>query len=222
MGAPASAGRSGHWSRSRGHVGTRALHGKRLRQTGSRGVQSLHWRFAVETGQTIEGPHMGMRLTCRDTAATTDGQAIGFDLWIRADAPKMPMHIHPRQEERITVVSGRLRSRSGKVDRVLSPGQTVFTPPGEAHTIAPTGDGDVEVLAELRPALEYERFMERVFALDRAGRVNAKGRANPIRMATASPHTAEFFLAGIPVGLQRTMFATLQRAASRLGYDQGA
>jgi quercetin dioxygenase-like cupin family protein len=176
----------------------------------------------VETGQTIEGPHMEMRLTCRDNAASSAGQALRFDLWIRADAPKMPMHVHPHQEERITVVSGRLRSRSGNVDRILSPGQTVITPPGEAHTIAPAGDGDVEVLAELRPALEYERFIERVFALDRAGRVSAKGRANPIRMATASPHTAEFFLARLPVGLQRTMFATLQRVASRLRYDQAA
>src|SRR4051812_46291744 len=140
---------------------------------------------------------MGMRLTCRDTAATTNGEAIRFDLWIRGDAPSMPMHVHPHQEERVTVISGSLRSRSGKLERTLSPGETVVTPPGEAHTIAPAGGADVEVLAELRPALAYERFMERSFELDRAGHVNAKGRANPIRMATTNARDAEFFLAGL-------------------------
>jgi hypothetical protein len=87
-----------------------------------------------------------------------------------------PMHVHPHQEERITVVSGSVRSRSGSAHRVLSPGDTVVSPPGESHTVGPAGDDDVEMVAELRPALTYEQFMERSFALDRAGQVNARGR----------------------------------------------
>ena len=85
-----------------------------------------------------------------------------------------------------------MRSRSGAADRVLSPGDTVVSPPGEAHTVGPAGSEDVEMVAELRPALAYEQFIERSFALDRSGHVNAKGRGNPLRMATAKPHEAEF------------------------------
>jgi hypothetical protein len=99
---------------------------------------------------------------------------------------------------------------------VLSPGDTVVSPAGEAHTVGPAGDEDVEMVAELRPALSYEQFIERSFALDRAGHVNAKGRGNPLRMATAKPHEAEFFLPRVPIGLQRALLRALNRLGRRL------
>src|SRR5215208_6604057 len=108
----------------------------------------------MRPGETIEAPNMGMRVTCRESAASSGG-------------------------ELITVVRGSVRSRSGAAHRVLLPGDTVVSPPGEAHTVGPAGNGDVEMVAELRPVLGYEHFMERSFALDRAGHVNAKGRGNP-------------------------------------------
>jgi quercetin dioxygenase-like cupin family protein len=83
-------------------------------------------------GDTIEAPNMGMRITCRETAP-----ALKVDLWLRADAAPIPMHVHPHKEERITVLRGALRSRTGKSERVLTAGDEVVSPPGEAHTIAP-------------------------------------------------------------------------------------
>ena len=119
------------------------------------------------------------------------------------------------------MISGSVRSRSGAADRVLSPGDTVVSPPGESHTVGPAGNQDVEMVAELRPALAYERFMERSFALDRAGHVNAKGRGNPLRMATAKPHQAEFFLPHIPIGLQRALLRALDRLGRWLPGPRG-
>jgi hypothetical protein len=58
--------------------------------------------------------------------------------------------------------------------------------------------------------LGFERFIERTFALDRAGDLNAKGRGNPLRLATARPYEAEFFLPRVPIRLQRA-----SRARSR-------
>jgi len=84
-----------------------------------------------------------------------------------------------------------------------------------ALALGPAGNEDVEMVAELRPALSYEQFIERSFALDRAGHVNAKGRGNPLRMGTARPHEAEFFLAGIPIGLQRLVLRALDRLGRR-------
>jgi hypothetical protein len=129
------------------------------------------------------------------------------------------MHIHPRQEERITVLKGTLRSRSGARDQLLQAGETVVTPAGEPHTIEPAVGLDVEVRGELRPALKYAEFVERSFALDRAGHVNAKGRANPLRMAAAGPAEAEFFLAGPPIGLQKPLLGLLARLGRTLGSD---
>jgi hypothetical protein len=87
--------------------------------------------------------------------------------------------------------------------------------------VVAAGTEDVEIVAELRPALSYEQFMERSFALDRAGQVNAKGRGNPLRMATTKPHEAEFFLPRIPIGLQRALLRALDRLGRRLPGPRG-
>jgi quercetin dioxygenase-like cupin family protein len=169
----------------------------------------------MRTGETIEAPNMGMRLTCRENTP-----ALKFELWMRGDAAPIPMHVHPHQEERITVVRGSVRSRSGKINSVLEPGDVVVSPPGEAHTVGPATDEEVEMLAELSPALGYEQFMERSFALDRAGYVNKKGRGNPLRLATAKPHEAEFFVAGAPPALQRALLIAVDRVAGLFGYNE--
>src|SRR3954451_1903678 len=122
----------------------------------------------MRPGEIIEAPNMGMRVRCRESGTTTRGEVLRFDLWMRGGAAPPPMHVHPNQEERITVVSGSVRSRSGAADRVLSPGETVLSPPRVPHTVGPAGNEDVEMVAELRPALTYEQFIERSFALDRA------------------------------------------------------
>lgn len=175
----------------------------------------------MEPGEAIEAPNMGMRVTCRESAASSGGELLSFDLWMRAAATPPPLHVHPHQEERITVLSGSVRSRSGAADRVLSPGDTVVSPPGEPHTVGPAGNEDVEMVAELRPALTYEQFIELTFALDRAGHVNAKGRSNPLRMATARPHEAEFFLPRVPIMLQRALLRALDWLGRRLPGPRG-
>jgi mannose-6-phosphate isomerase-like protein (cupin superfamily) len=174
----------------------------------------------VQPGETIEAPTMGMRVTCRESAASSNGEVLSFTLWMRGGAVPPPMHIHPHQEERITVTAGRLHSRTGASDRILSPGEEVVSPPGEVHTVGPAGAEDVEMLAELRPALAYEQFLERSFALDRAGHLNAKGRGNPLRLATAGAREAEFFVPRVPLGVQRAMLAVMVRIARRIGYDR--
>ena len=138
-------------------------------------------------------------------------RAAALQFWMRGDASPPPLHVHPRQEERIEVVSGSVLSICGGVRSVLGPGETISTPPGEPHTVGPAGEGAVEMIVEFRPSLGFERFVERMFALDRAGHLNAKGRGNPLRLATARPHEAEFFAPRVPIGLQRAILRALDR-----------
>jgi mannose-6-phosphate isomerase-like protein (cupin superfamily) len=168
----------------------------------------------VRFGEQIESPALGLRVTWREVAE----DVLAFDLAMRAGAPVIPMHVHPRQEERITVLTGAIRSRSGAREQLLRAGDAVVTPAGEAHTIEPADRGDAEVRAELRPALHYGEFIERSFALDRAGHVNAQGRANPLRAALTGPAEAEFFIAGPPVALQKPILRLLAALGRAFGY----
>jgi quercetin dioxygenase-like cupin family protein len=127
----------------------------------------------MEIGEQIESPSMGLHVTWREVAE----DVLAFDLVMRAGAPIIPLHIHPHQEERFTVRNGTVRSRWGGREQLLSVGDSVVMPPGEAHTIEPADGKDAMVRAELRPALRYGEFIERNFALDRAGHINAKSRA---------------------------------------------
>jgi hypothetical protein len=171
--------------------------------------------------QTIEAPTMGQRITCLSNTASTDGELLRFNFWMRGDASPPPLHVHPRQEERIEVVSGSVLSISGGVRRVLGPGGTISTVPGEPHTVGPVGEDAVEMIVEFRPALGFEHFMERTFALDRAGHLNAKGRGNPLRLATAKPQEAEFFMPRIPIVLQRAILRALDRLGRRIAGARG-
>ena len=126
--------------------------------------------------ETIDAPTMGQRITCLSNTVSTGGELLRFNFWMRGDASPPPLHVHPRQEERIEVVSGSVLSISGGVKRVLGPGATISTPPGEPHTVGPASQDAVEMIVEFRPSLGFERFVERTFALDRAGHLNAKGR----------------------------------------------
>ena len=64
----------------------------------------------MRPGETIEAPNMGMRVTCRESAAGSGGALLSFELWMRGGATPPPMHVHPHQEERITVMSGSVQT----------------------------------------------------------------------------------------------------------------
>jgi hypothetical protein len=72
--------------------------------------------------ETIQAPTMGHAVTWLSDAASTGGELLRFTFCMRGDALPPPLHVHPRQEERIEVVSGSVLSISGGARRVLGPG----------------------------------------------------------------------------------------------------
>src|ERR1700749_3479812 len=67
----------------------------------------------ITPGQTLENPVTGERFTFTDTAASTDGELLGFDLELRVGGSVPIPHVHPIQTERFQVLSGRMRFRIG-------------------------------------------------------------------------------------------------------------
>ena len=83
--------------------------------------------------------------------------------WPRA-GHRAPAHVHPGMEERWTVLEGTAAFRIGGEERVAGPGEEVVAPPGVAHVAWNPTEDPVRLRIEMRPALRWREFVERLFA----------------------------------------------------------
>ena len=73
-----------------------------------------------------------------------------------------PLHAHPREDEILYLLDGRLRVRLGDELSEASAGAFVFIPRGLRHTWQNAGDGPARLLFAFAPAAPgMERFFER-------------------------------------------------------------
>jgi quercetin dioxygenase-like cupin family protein len=110
----------------------------------------------MRAGEVYEHPYE--RLVVRVGTAESDGRELVADLYVRADAPGVPRHIHPTVAETVTVVRGKVSAWSpDQGERILGPGETLRVPPNTKHGWRPVGDEDVRMLVEARPGARFER-----------------------------------------------------------------
>jgi mannose-6-phosphate isomerase-like protein (cupin superfamily) len=139
----------------------------------------------AEVGTTIENPKTGESITWVETAPTTDGSLLSFDLALRPDAALAAEHRHVEQAEGFRVLSGRIGISVDGDERELGPDEEVTVPAGVAHRWWPTGGDGAVIRVELRPALRTESFFETFFGLGRDGKTNAKGIPGLLQIAVA-------------------------------------
>lgn len=120
-------------------------------------------------GRVIGNPISGERIVIRRSAAQTDGRLLAFDLFLRPRGHVPASHVHPAQEERFTVVAGRMRFRMGRRTIFAGAGETVVVPPGTPHWFGNPGPGESHARVEVRPALRMEELFEMTEAVTRAG-----------------------------------------------------
>jgi quercetin dioxygenase-like cupin family protein len=122
-------------------------------------------------GQVITNPISGERIVIRESAAQTGGRLLSFDLFLPPGTHVPARHVHPVQEERFTVVAGRMRFRLGRFGRrtiMADRGDTVLVPAGTAHWFGNAGAGVAHARVEVRPALRMEELFESAAAMGRA------------------------------------------------------
>ena len=73
-------------------------------------------------------------------------------------------HAHPGMEERWAVIEGRAAFRIGDEERECGPGESVIAPAGVPHLAWNPGEGRVVLRIEMRPALRWRAFVERLIA----------------------------------------------------------
>ena len=109
----------------------------------------------------MENPYTGERIEfVEDTPQLLAMRAV----WPRPGRRGGP-HAHPGMEERWTVLEGTGAFRIGdEPERRAGAGETVIAPPGTPHEAWNAGEGPARVRIEMRPALRWREFVERLFA----------------------------------------------------------
>ncbi|MGH7911671.1 MAG: cupin domain-containing protein [Candidatus Dormibacteraceae bacterium] len=177
-------------------------------------------------GQIIDNPVSGERIVMQRTAASTGGQLLAFELTLSPRGHVPASHVHPVQEERFTIVSGRMRFRKGLRTITAAAGETVLVPPGTIHRFANGGSDVARALVEVRPAFRMEDLLETAAELAREGRTLPSGMPLPLDLALfMREFRQELRIPVLPPALVRAVMAPLVWTAVRQGlglrYEQG-
>jgi mannose-6-phosphate isomerase-like protein (cupin superfamily) len=125
----------------------------------------------------LVNPISGERIVFRRRAADTGGALLEMDAhWTRAGR-RTPEHRHPQMEEHWEVIAGCACFRIGGVEHRRGPGETAVALRGVPHEAWNPSQEPAHVRIQMRPALGWERFVERLFGL--ANYAYARGRDAP-------------------------------------------
>lgn len=181
------------------------------------------WSSVAQSGESITCPPAGQEITFLETADQTNGEYVRVAISLtegstRAHAVK---HVHPHQEETITVRSGRMSIDKNGERYILEPGESVTFEPGDAHAFWNGGMEELRIEVELRPALQTELFMRFAFGLSQVGKTTRSGiPLNPLRLGLLMDEfDGHLYLAGIPISLQQIGARILGPLARLAGYS---
>jgi quercetin dioxygenase-like cupin family protein len=174
--------------------------------------------MTMRAGEVYEHPFE--RLVVRVGTAESNGRELVADLYVRADAPGVPRHIHPAASESATVIRGRVSAWSpGEGDRILGPGETLRVPPNTSHEWHPVGDEDVRMLIEARPGARIEEMWRQFMGLLQDGKAGPKGPGFLQMMMLAHEFSDVMAVAGPPLFLQRAIAALVTPIGRLRGYQ---
>jgi mannose-6-phosphate isomerase-like protein (cupin superfamily) len=146
-----------------------------------------------------------------------------FDMWLAADGSHGPMsHVHPRQDEVLRVVDGRLGIAREGDRRVLGPDEAVTIPAGDRHRFWNAGDDCLHLRGAVDPGLRTEAFMRITYGIARDGApVTPSGMPlNLLRLAVVlDEYDDMLLLAALPGWLQLLGVRALAPLARALGYE---
>jgi quercetin dioxygenase-like cupin family protein len=174
----------------------------------------------AKAGDELLNPVTGLRTVFRKTAAETSGELLQVD-WIGEPSwTTGPDHIHPRQEERFEVLSGRLGLRADGIERVHGAGDVIVVSAGSPHAAWNAGDDEVHVLVDFRPALRTETAFETLAGLARDGKTARAGvPKNPLQLALIlREFEKEIYFVRPPLAIQRVILGALAFVGRLLGY----
>lgn len=93
-------------------------------------------------------------------------------------------HLHPRQEERWSVVEGQVRFQLGREKRVIGPDDgEIVVAPGVAHGLWSVSDREARLRTVVTPPLRLQEFLEEAAAAGRERLFTSRGLPRNLRGA---------------------------------------
>jgi mannose-6-phosphate isomerase-like protein (cupin superfamily) len=145
-----------------------------------------------------------------------DGENLVVETWLEPGGA-LPPHLHPRQEERWSVVEGEVRFQLGNDKRVIGPedGEMVVRP-GTKHAIFSSSEREAHLRCYVIPALELQSFLEDSAAAAREGLFMRGGIPRSLRGARWAArflkrHRDDVVMAFPPRFVQSAMIGLLGR-----------
>jgi quercetin dioxygenase-like cupin family protein len=137
----------------------------------------------ARAGDSFENTLTGVTGTVLAGSEDTGGGLHRSELRLAPGARLLPPHSHPAATERLRVVSGRIRLRSGGAERALGPGDEAEIAAGATHDWWNEGDAEARVVIDLEPGGRFEELMTTMLALADEGRTNAAGTPHLLQLA---------------------------------------
>jgi mannose-6-phosphate isomerase-like protein (cupin superfamily) len=110
----------------------------------------------AEAGQELSGPGgMALRLVSISPAR------LEMEASYSGEGGMPPMHLHPSQAERFSVLEGRMATVIGGVSRSFEAGSSFEVPAATPHQMR--ADGPTRMRWEVVPALRTAEFFERMY-----------------------------------------------------------
>lgn len=164
------------------------------------------------------------RAVVRVRGAESDGELLRIE-FTAAPGSRVIRHRHLLQTERFEVLDGELCWRVGRRRIEGGPGTSIEIPAGVKHGFCNAGREHARFLVEFRPALRTEELFVELCELERDARSVRKLRRNMHRLGVLARAHGDgfFFLAALPVWLQRALLPAIGGATGREGrIDAGA
>jgi quercetin dioxygenase-like cupin family protein len=145
-----------------------------------------------------------------------DGENLWVDTWLEPGGA-LPPHYHPHQEERWSVVEGKVRFQLGNDKRVIGPedGEMIVRP-GTKHGITSSTDREVHLRCHVIPARDLQSFLEESAEAAREGLFRRGGIPKSLRGARWAArflkrHREEVVMTFPPRFVQSAMIGLLGR-----------
>ena len=170
-------------------------------------------------GQTIHNPQTGETITFLQTVAETNGKLLQLECRVAPGRGlKIPAHMHPIQEQRFLVKTGKMKFELDRAERMLGPGDRMTVPARVFYNWRAEGPEELRFEAEYEPAGHWEDIFESTFELAR--RAAGKPYNQLLAVAVMMDHFKDHLvIAGPPPFVQRAMFSILGAVGRAVGYQ---